>query len=68
MEICALWRSEDKDGDPQLSGRIDFLDAVVFVWMNKRKTEDEHPDFFLHVIKSDDKKKPGKEKAKAKGI
>lgn len=51
--ITGLWKKQDKEGKTFLTGNIELLDLVVFVFPNNRKTKPEEPDYNLVIAKSE---------------
>lgn len=59
IKVGALWKNENKEGVQHLSGS--FGGATLFVFKNKFKKTDKHPDYI--VMMGERKKTESEEKA-----
>jgi hypothetical protein len=58
VKAFALWEKTDKNGDRYLAGS--FGDLKVFVWPNKYKEKESHPDWRVEFQEREREQAPPK--------
>ena len=56
--VGALWNKKDKKGRDYMSGTVEFgnLGAINIMAFKNEKTEENHPDWTIHLITEDELK------------
>lgn len=50
IKIGAVWKSQDKDGNPMLTGLMG--DARLVILKNGYKEQDKHPDYIVYIAEN----------------
>lgn len=58
INVCGLWATKDKNGNPMMSGKLTYS-SKVFVFKNTNKKKENDPDFYLKIA-SVEKEEPEK--------
>jgi len=57
-KITGLWKSEDKNGNTYLSGKMNAITQLM-IMQNTYKKEDREPDYWLYIKPAVKKDKSG---------